>query len=72
MSIEEIKEASTTAVEVIGNASAKILCLCKEKLVSSINKSLVPLVKENFDFSEVVPNLFGPGFSKREKISWTR
>ena len=67
MSIEEIKEASITAVELIGNASAKISRLCREKLVSSINKSLVPLVKEDSDFSEVAPNLFGPDFSKRAK-----
>ena len=29
MSIEEIKEASTTAVELIGNANAKILCVAE-------------------------------------------
>ena len=67
MSIEDVKEASITAVELIGNANAKISRLRREKLVSSINKSLVPLVKEDSDFSEVAPNLFGPEFSKRAK-----
>ena len=67
MSIEEIKEASTTAVELIGTASAKILRLRREKLVSSINKFLVPLMKEDSHFSEVVRNLFGSEFSKRAK-----
>ena len=67
MSIEEIREASFTAVELIGNANAKISRLRREKIVSSINKSLVPLVKEDSDFSEVAPNLFGPEFSKRAK-----
>ena len=52
MSIEEIKEASITAVELIGNASAKISHLRREKLVTSINKSLVHFVKEDSDFSE--------------------
>ena len=41
--------------------------LRREKLVSSINKSLVPLLKEDSNFSEVAPNLFGPEFSKRAK-----
>ena len=36
-------------------------------MVSSINKSLVPLIKEDSNFSEVAPNLFGPEFSKRAK-----
>ena len=67
MSVEELKEASITAVELIGYANTKISRHCKEKLVSSINKSLVPLVKEDSDFSEVAPNLFGPKFSKRAK-----
>ena len=67
MSIDEVKEASITAVELIGNANAKISRLRREKLVSSINKSLVPLVKEDSDFAEVAPNLFGPEFSKRAK-----
>ena len=36
MSTEEIKEASFTAVELIGNVNAKISRLRREKIVSSI------------------------------------
>ena len=72
MSIEEVKEASIATVELIGNANAKISRLRREKLVSSINKSLVPLVKEDSDFSEVAPNLFGPEFPRGPKTLWTK
>ena len=33
----------------------------------SINKDLIPLVKEDGAFLEAPPNLFGPDFSKRAK-----
>ena len=36
-------------------------------MVQSINKSLLPLVKDDTDFIEAGPNLFGPDFSKRAK-----
>ena len=67
LSVEDVKEASSAAVSLIGNANAKISRLRREKLVSSINKNLVPLVKEDTDFQDVAPNLFGPDFSKRAK-----
>ena len=67
MSIEEIKEASFTAVELIGNVNTRISPLHREKIVPSINKSLVSLVKEDSDFPEAAPNRFGPEFSKRAK-----
>ena len=44
MPIKEVKEASIAALELIRNANAKTSCLCREKLFSSINESLVPLV----------------------------
>ena len=67
VSIEDVKAATSTATELIGNASAHISRLRREKLVSSINKSLLPLVQEDGAFLEVAPNLFGPDFSRRAK-----
>ena len=67
LSVEDIKEASSATLSLIGNANARISRLRREKLVSSINKNLVPLVKEDSDFQDVPPNLFGPDFSKRAK-----
>jgi flagellum-specific peptidoglycan hydrolase FlgJ len=67
MTPEEIKEASSSAAELIGNANARISRIRREKLVASINKNLTPLVKEDADFTDVSPDLFGPDFSKRAK-----
>ena len=67
MSVEEVKEASSTAVELLGNANAQISRLRREKLVSSINKNLVPLEQEDSEFAAASPNLFGLAFSKRAK-----
>uniref|UniRef100_A0A1X7T0W2 Uncharacterized protein n=2 Tax=Amphimedon queenslandica TaxID=400682 RepID=A0A1X7T0W2_AMPQE len=44
LSIEKVRTAVSTAAELIGNASAHISRLRRE-MVSSINKSLLPLVK---------------------------
>ena len=67
VSIEDIKIATSTATELIGNTSAQISRLRREKLIQSINKNLLPLVKEDGDFLEAPPNLFGADFSKRAK-----
>ena len=67
VSIEDIRNATLTATELIGNASAQISHLRREKLMHSINKDLIPLVKEDGAFLEAPPNLFGPDFSKRAK-----
>ena len=72
MPIKEIKEGSITAVELIGNASTKISLLHRVKLVSSINKSLVPLVMKDSDFQkwyQISSTLSSP---KGQKILWIR
>ena len=66
MAVEDVREASITASALIGNANAKHSHL-REKLVTAINKNLTPLVQDDSGFAEVVPNLFGPDFSKRAK-----
>ena len=63
LSIEDVKLAALTAAELIGNASAQISRLRREKMVTSIN-NLLPLVKEDGDFLDVAPNLFGPDISE--------
>ena len=66
VSIEDVKLAALMAAELIGNASAQISRLRREKMVTSIN-NLLPLVKDDGDFLDVAPNLFGPDISKRAK-----
>ena len=65
--IDDFKLAASTAAELIGNTSAQISKLRREKVESSINKKLLPLDKEDGDFLNMATNLFGPNFSK-----WTK
>ena len=67
LSYEDVKKAMTTAVALIGNTNSRLLRLKREKLVGSFNKSLLPLVKEDKDFTGTAPNLFGTDFAKRSK-----
>jgi hypothetical protein len=67
MSVTDIKEAALTAVELIGNANGQILRFRREKLVMALNKDLAPLSKDDANFMDVSPDLFGPDFSKRAK-----
>ena len=64
---EDIRKASITAVSLIGNASSHLSHLRREKVVTSVNKALLPLVKEDDHFAGASPNLFGPDFAKRSK-----
>ena len=59
MLVEKVKEVSSTTVELRRSANAQISCLRREKLVTSINMNLAPLVQV-----DAPHNLFGPEFSK--------
>lgn len=63
----DVYEAAATAAELIGNASSRISRLRREKIVASVNKSLLPLAKEEEPYSEAPPNLFGADFARRSK-----
>ena len=67
LSFEDVRRATTTAVVLIGNANSSLSRLRRKKLVNSFNKSLLPLVKEDKDFAETTPYLFGADFAKRSK-----
>jgi hypothetical protein len=67
LSPDDIKEATTAAIKLLGNASAQVSQLRKEKVITSINKSLLPLIKEDGVFSRAHPHLFGANFGKRSK-----
>ncbi len=67
MSGDEVLKAAESAAELLGNASAKLSQLRREKLTSDFNKSLLPLVKSGMDFSEASPRLFGAEFAKLAK-----
>lgn len=67
ISKEDLQLALTSAIQLIGNTSARISHLRREKIVSTVNKSLVPLVKEDKDYVDAYPDLFGADFAKRSK-----
>ena len=67
LSHEEVIIAVKTAVQLIGNTNAQISRLQREKVTCNINKGLLPLVKEEDNFKEAAPLLFGPDFAKKSK-----
>ena len=64
---EDVEQATTSAIKLIGNASTRISRLRREKVVSSINKSLMPLVQEDEPYANSAPELFGADFAKKSK-----
>lgn len=60
LSFKETLQAVSAAVELIGNASAKISRLRREKVTSAINKTLLPIVQDDENFVGAAPSLFGP------------
>ena len=62
-----MREATLTAVDLIGNVNTRISPLRREKVINDLNKSLTTLVKEDDHFREAPPNFFGPDFAKQSK-----
>ena len=67
ITIEEVMAATTTAVELIGNANARISRLRREKICSHLNKTLQPLAQQDDLFKDAAPALFGTEFAKKSK-----
>ena len=67
MSPGEVKDATSTAVQLIGNANARMSHLRREKTVTSMNRTLLPLVKDDENFMEAAPYLFGGNFARQSK-----
>ena len=59
--------AAKAAIQLIGNASAKISLLRQTKVISQLNKSLLPLTEEDSNFEGVAPSLFGLEFAHKSK-----
>ena len=67
LSHQEVMIAVKTAIQLIGNANAKISHLRREKVTSSLNKGLLPLVNEEEHFNKAAPQLFGQDFARKSK-----
>ena len=64
---EQLIGATKAALQLIGNTSAKISHLRREKVVSHINQALMPIMQEEVNFEDSAPSLFGSGFAKKSK-----
>ncbi len=67
MSNEENLAAVRAALQLIGNSSSKVSLLRREKITMQMNKSLLPLAKDETKFREAAPMLFGTEFAKSSK-----
>ena len=54
-------------MELIGNASSNISHIRREKVVSALNKALLPITADDSNFKEAAPALFGKDFAKQSK-----
>jgi len=59
--------AAKAAIELVGNANAKINHLRRMKIISQMNKALLPLTEDDENFTDAAPSLFGPAFAQRSK-----
>ena len=63
----DVQKAVKAACQLLGNASIKLSSLRREKIITSLNKSFLPLVKEEEHFEEAALGLFGTEFAERCK-----
>lgn len=63
----EVITALHSTCQLLGNASGKLAGLRREKVMTSLNKSLLPLVKEEDNFTKAAPGLFGTEFAEKCK-----
>jgi hypothetical protein len=66
---EQVVEAATAAVQLIGNASAKLSHLWREKVTKHINEALMPIVQEEGNFKDAPPQLFWSRFCQKSQGS---
>ena len=62
-----VHQAAKAAVQLVGNASAKISHLRRKKVVGGLNTALLPLVEEDRNFTKAPPSLFGTEFAQKSK-----
>ena len=64
---KEVIQAVRSGITLIGNANAHLLHLRRERVVGDINKALLPIVRDDSNFKEAAPLLFGTEFAKKSK-----
>ena len=64
---KEVLQAVKAAVQLVGNANAHMSHLRRERVVTDLNKALLPIVGDDEAFAEAAPLLFGTEFAKKGK-----
>ena len=64
---KDVIQAVKMGVTLIGNANVHLLHLGRERIVSDINKTLLPIISDDSNFREAAPLLFGTEFAKKGK-----
>ncbi|XP_065918179.1 serine/threonine-protein kinase fray2-like [Dysidea avara] len=59
--------AAKAAIELVGNANARINHMRRTKIITQMNKALLPLTEEDDNFIDAAPSLFGPAFAQKSK-----
>ena len=59
LTLEQVRDAAKTAVELSSNANPRISRLRMEKVCQDLNKALIPLAKDDENFDNAPPALFG-------------
>ena len=67
VSYDEVIDTTKAAVALIGNANAKLSHLRRQKVISQVNKALMPIVEDDSNFQDSAPALFGTEFAKKSK-----
>ena len=57
--LETATEAAGTALALLGNASAHMMCDRRKQILRDLNKDLLPLIEDNEAFKGAAPLLFG-------------
>ena len=71
LSVQEAQLAVTSALELMGNVSARISRLQSKKLTASFNKLLLPLTQEDKDFVEAAPTCLDRTLQSSLRSIWT-
>ena len=64
---KDVIQAVRSGIQLIGNANAHLVHLRRERIVSDMNKALLPIVGDDTNFKEAAPLLFGTEFAKKSK-----
>ena len=67
ITVDEVADATATAIELVANASARISRLRRERVCHQLNKTLQPLASKDTLYVDAPPALFGSEFAKKSK-----